>query len=379
MRFGFISTFPPTMCGLASYTDSLATHIAGLGLPISHIVRTREEGVPAPPPLVQPHAIVIGELVANHTFDHWRLNTQFKNCDVVVIQHEFGIYGGQDGEEIVSVLRALEIPTIVVLHTMLAEPTEHQRKIIEEISHYARNLVVMTDSAYRNLASSYDVVMSTVSVIPHGAPEPVDRSIFADQTVPGQLLTWGLIGPGKGIEWAIMALSLLKDQVPHAHYRIVGQTHPKVFEREGNTYLQMLERLAHELGVGDRVQFENTYLSLPELTQRIAQAEVVILPYEARQQVTSGVLVEALTAGKAVVATDFPHARELLNGENGIVVRHESPVHIAEAVEELIERRLNALFTEPQIAALQMDHSWPSVAESFYDLAKARVAEPVLR
>lgn len=379
MRFGFISTFPPTMCGLASYTDSLAAHIAGLGLPISHVVRTREEGVLAPPPPVQSHAIVVGDLVSNRTYDHWRLNSQFRHCDVVVIQHEFGIFGGDDGEEVLSVLRWLELPTIVVLHTVLSNPTDNQRRIIEEIGLHARQLVVMSDAAYSTLAEMYEITMDKVAIIPHGVPVREPLTPENNAVVPGQILTWGLIGPGKGIEWAIMALAIMKDSVPHAHYRVIGQTHPKVFEREGNTYLQMLQRLADELSVGDRVIFENSYLPLAELNKRIGKAEIVLLPYEARQQVTSGVLVEALSAGKPVVATDFPHARELLNGVNGIVVQHESPVHIAQALEMLMERNMNTLFDVSLPEELQLDHSWPTVAEHFYNLAATRIPEQVLR
>jgi glycosyltransferase involved in cell wall biosynthesis len=376
MRFGFISTYPPTMCGLASYTDSLALHVAGLGLPLSHVVRTREEGVPAPPPPVQSHAIVVGDLVSNRTYDHWRLNSQLRNCDVVVVQHEFGIFGGNDGEEVLSVLQWLEMPSIVVLHTVLSAPTQNQRRIIEEIGVFAQNIVVMTESAFSILSESYEVPLHKVSVIPHGVPVHEQQD---DTTVPGQILTWGLIGPGKGIEWGIMALSLMKDSVPHAHYRVIGQTHPKVFEREGNTYLQMLKRLALELGISDRVSFETSYLPLNELNKRIAQAEVVLLPYEAREQVTSGVLVEALSAEKPVVATNFPHARELIDGTNGKVVQHESPIHMAQALEILMEGDKDALFPRPHQPALNQDHSWPSVAQSFYDLAHSHISEPALR
>ena len=379
MRFGFISTFPPTMCGLASYTDSLARHIAELDLPTPHVVRAREDGATLAAPTVQAHAIIVGDLVTGRTEDHWLLNSQFAQCDVVVIQHEFGIFGGEDGDDVLSVMHALELPTIVVLHTVLAGPTPNQLRIVNEIGARAGSLVVMTDSAFTNLAGAYDVDMGKVSVIPHGVPVKTDPTRIPLTTVPGSILTWGLIGPGKGIEWGIMALSLVKDQFPDACYRVVGQTHPKVFERDGNDYLEMLQRLAVELGVSDRVFFENEYLPLEELWNRIDQAEIVLLPYDARNQVTSGVLVEALAAGKPVVATAFPHALELINDSNGIVVRHESPVDVAHALAVVMVRQAEGLLTHPTESMLAVDHSWPTVAQKYYDLALTQVMAPVLK
>lgn len=378
MRFGFISTFPPTMCGLASFTDSLAVHLAQLNLPTSHVLQTREEGVLVPPPPVQPHAEVVGDIIHNRPSDHWKISSRLRQCDVVVLQHEFGIYGGEDGQEVLSILRSVVAPKIVVLHTVLQSPTDNQRNIIEKIGAIADHVVVMTQSAYVLLEDNYSFPMRKVSIIPHGVPHQT-KSHADNDVIPGEFLTWGLIGPGKGIEWGIMALSILEERIPHARYRIIGQTHPKVFEREGNTYLEMLKRLATELGVDDRVYFENSYLPLEELGDRISRAQVVLLPYEARQQVTSGVLVEALSAGKPVVATNFPHARELINGENGIVVQHESPIHIAESLEKMMNTHNNSLFAVQDSSDLNHEHSWETVAQKFYSLAQSFAVEPVLR
>jgi glycosyltransferase involved in cell wall biosynthesis len=380
MRLGFISTFPPTKCGLASYTDSLTRHLSELGYPTAHVVQAREDEdtatIDLPP--TQSHAFVVADLVAGNTDDHWRLNTQFEHCDAVVIQHEFGIFGGEDGEEVLSVIRSIKLPKIVVLHTVVPDPTARQLRIIEGISDLADQLVVMTGAAFSHLQNNYSVDLSKVTIIPHGVPTAQFTSNRTDQARPGQILTWGLMGPGKGIEWGIMALAIMKPVMANLHYRIIGQIHPKVFERDGDAYFRMLDTLARELGVRDSVSFENAYVPLDELATHIAEAEIVLLPYEARHQVTSGVLVEALAAAKPVVATQFPHAQELLNGDNGIVVPHDNPIAMARALETLMRPKERALARAASPDPLA-PNSWPAVAEQFAAAARNHISAPALR
>jgi glycosyltransferase involved in cell wall biosynthesis len=234
------------------------------------------------------------------------------------------------------VLEALTAPSIVVLHTVLEEPTSHQRRVLERVAASASAVVVMSDRARSLLATHYDVDMTTVSVIPHGVPEweSLAGGHRADRTT---LLTWGLIGPGKGIEWGIRAVAALRDLQPPVHYEILGETHPKVIAHEGEAYRDRMRQLADDLGVADRVSFNARYLDRERLSARVAAADVVVLPYDSREQVTSGVLVEAVAAGKQVVATGFPHALELLADGIGSIVDHESPAGIARAVREVLE------------------------------------------
>ena len=251
-RFGFISTFPPTRCGLASFTDSLAVGLASLGNLASHVVRACDETDSAHRPTPVPHALVVGDLVANGSTEPRQVNEALQDCDVVIVQHEFGIFGGPDGEDILPVLEALTVPAIVVLHTVLEHPTPRQQFIVEHVVALAAVAVVMTVTAESFLLGNYDVPAPKVYLIPHGVPVQPEPSL-EDVVQPGTILTWGLMGPGKGIEWGIMALALLQDSHPDLTYTVIGQTHPKVFEREGHQYREMLARLAEELGVAHRV------------------------------------------------------------------------------------------------------------------------------
>ena len=358
-------------CGIASFTDSLAVGLASMDILASHVVRACDETDAALRPKPVPHAVVVADLLSNGSTDPRQVNESLQDCDVVIVQHEFGIFGGPDGEDILPVLEALTIPAIVVLHTVLEQPSPHQKFIVERVVALAAVAVVMTVTAEGFLLANYDVSPAKVSLIPHGVPVQPETSLN-DVVQPGTILTWGLMGPGKGIEWGIMALSLLQDSHPNLTYTVIGQTHPKVFERDGDQYREMLVRLSEELGVGDRVIFDDRYLDLQDLGSRVRQSDIVLLPYDARHQVTSGVLVEALAAQKKVISTAFPHAVELLSDGAGEVVKHESPRDIAEAIERLVAQDQPSL-REATGEAREHPHSWPEVAEQFLFLADTRI------
>jgi len=293
--------------------------------------------------------------------------------DVAVVQHEFGIYGGADGDEVLSVLDRLTVPAIVVLHTVLTAPTTHQRDVLESVAGSAHAVVTMTMTARTRLLEHYDVDAAKVVVIPHGAITPTEVGARLPRLGPPTLLTWGLLGPGKGIESVIDVLPDLRRLDPGLRYRIVGQTHPRVLERDGETYRTALTVRAAARGVGDMVAFDANYLDVASLRRVVARADVVVLPYESREQVTSGVLIEAVAAGKPVVATAFPHAVELLRDGAGLVVPHGDRRALAHA--------LTRVLVEPGLAASIADRSrrvtpelrWSSVAARYRDLAATLV------
>ncbi|HYT39502.1 MAG TPA: glycosyltransferase, partial [Acidimicrobiia bacterium] len=223
----------------------------------------------------------------------------------------------------------------------------------------------------------YPVDPERVALIPHGAPDnrmpehplparrtPVDRPT---------ILTWGLLGPGKGIEWVIDALGTLRDLDPAPRYLVAGETHPRVLERHGEAYREALVARAADRGVGHLVDFDARYRDLPGLGRMVARADVVILPYDSREQVTSGVLVEALAAGKPVIATGFPHAVELLAGGAGLVVPHGDPVAIGAALRRVLTEPGLAAGLGRAAAALAPDLLWPAVADRYRVLARGLV------
>lgn len=270
--------------------------------------------------------------------------TALKSFDVAVVQHEFGIYGGEDGSEVVDLVERLDVPAIVVLHTVLRAPSAGQRTIVEKLASAARLVVVQSAAARSRLLATHELDRRRVRIVPHGAP--LNLSIPQVKSAPGRrpiVLSWGLLGRGKGIEFAIEALADLRDLDPTPRYVVQGRTHPRVVEYEGEAYRESLQARARSLGIGDLVEFDDDYLDTASVLGRIREADVVLLPYRSRDQVVSGVLVEAIASGKPVVATRFPHAVELLSEGSGILVPHEDAAAIAAA--------LRRLLTDPVAAA----------------------------
>ena len=361
IRFGVLSTFPPTQCGLATFSSALATHLVEAGADVS-VVRLVDSPQP-PVPLVS-HQLVTGAP------DEARAAAAALNaCDVALVQHEYGIYGGADGVDVLDVLARVRVPVITVLHTVLARPTPHQHEVLARVVAASSMTVTMTEAGRQRLIAGWGVDPGSVTVIAHGARDnrSPDGPVTPRHTGP-VVLTWGLLGEGKGIEWALEALAGLTDLRPRPTYRIVGQTHPKVRERCGEVYRDGLARLVDRLGIGAMVQMDDRYLDVPTLQRIVASADVVLLPYDSPDQVTSGVLTEAVVAGKPVVSTAFPHAVELLSGGAGLLVPRRDPVAIRTA--------LRRVLTEPGLAAAMGAASrglapgllWSAVAGRYVDL-----------
>jgi glycosyltransferase involved in cell wall biosynthesis len=226
----------------------------------------------------------------------------------------------------------------------------------------AATVVVMTETA-RKILEGYSVASEKVRVIPHGVPARTSPAPMHD--VRARVLTWGLIGPGKGIEWGIRAMAQLDDLDPRPTYEVLGQTHPKVVARYGERYRDSLHALVDELGLAEQVTLDPRYLDPAELAAAVSAADVVVLPYDSRDQVTSGVLVEAIAAGIPVVATRFPHARELLEYGPGILVNHEDPRAIAGAIRTILTRRDLVERMRRSASAATAETSWADVARRY--------------
>lgn len=367
LSVGFLSTYPPTQCGLASFTASLRAQLVADGCR-SGVVRV----VDKPEPLVG--SDVVCHLVPQSVVAQMQAAEALDEFDVAVVQHEFGIYGGADGDEVLGVLDRVTVPVIVVLHTVLTAPSAHQREVLERVTSRADAVITMTMTARTRLLESYDVNAAKVVVIPHGAIDSTTVGAPRARRGPRVILTWGLLGPGKGIESVIDVLPELRRLDLRLRYSVVGQTHPRVLERDGEAYRTALIVRAAARGVGDMVAFDAKYLDVAALQRVVVQADVVVLPYESREQVTSGVLIEAVAAGKPVVATAFPHAVELLGHGAGLVVPHDDRRALAHA--------LRRVLVEPGLAESMADRSgrvapelrWSSVAARYRELAETLVA-----
>lgn len=362
--YGFLSTHPPTQCGLATFNSALAAHLTGDRVPggVVRVTTGTDDQRPGPGVVhTWPTRSVAGWRGAASALDDF---------DVAVVQHEYGIYPGPDGQEVLPLLRRLAVPSIVVLHTVLASPTSRQKELLEQIVDAAGVVVTMTETARDRLAAGYKVDAAKVTTIPHGSAEHI-RSPTTSRQHP-HLLTWGLLGPGKGIEWALRALAQLQDLAPSPTYTVAGRTHPKVLERHGEAYRSGLYQLGAQLGVSTAVRYDPVYRDEASLDSLIRSADVVVLPYDSREQVTSGVLIEAVAAGIPVVATRFPHAVEMLRGGPGLLVPHQNPRALAAAVRRVL--------TEPGLAAKLVGRArtptltWTAVAQRYGALADQLLA-----
>jgi len=372
IRFGFVSTFPPTQCGLATFTAALRGALLDSSADEGRVVRLVDVPVP------RPGDEVVAQLVADDAASLRHAAAQLNLCDVAIMQHEYGVYGGADGSEILHLLDQVLVPCVVVLHTVLTDPTPHQRQVLEAVIAKADAVVAMTMTARDRLAAGYAVDLTKVSIIAHGAPAL--QTTMAQPTFrTGEftVLTWGLLGPGKGIEWGIEAMTMLRDLAPRPRYMVAGQTHPKVLLHQGDVYRDRLREQVRQADLGSSITFDGHYRNTSALASLVRSADVVLLPYDSTEQVTSGVLIEAVAAGKPVVATQFPHAREVLAGGAGLLVPHRDPAAIAAALRSLMTRTDVMARVAAAATAAAPQLLWPVIADQYRELAGRLISASV--
>jgi len=362
-----LSTYPPTACGLATFSSALARALEAQGHR-TRIVRVTEHAT-------EPVAVnrVAGTLVNGSGASVRRAAAMLSDADTAIVQHEYGIFGGRDGEEVLDVIRGVTVPVITVLHTVPLEPTPNQRRILEEISRWSSRVVVLTRCARDRLVGRYSVDDDAVETIPHGAivVDDVDHdtSMGARDDTRPELLSWGLLGPNKGIEHVIDAVAALHAQGHSVRYTIAGMTHPKVVQVHGEAYRHGLVERARARGIGHLVSFDPTYRGPDDLARYLATSSVIVLPYASADQVVSGVLVDSIAAARPVISTAFPHAVELLSSGAGLLVRHDDSDGLEQAIRAATsDRRL--LDTMADTArGLADQHRWSRVAARYADLS----------
>jgi glycosyltransferase involved in cell wall biosynthesis len=334
IRTAFVATYPPQLCGIATFTSDLA---AATG---SHaIVALR------PPESVGDYPPEVGHHIRRDVpgdYEQAAAWLDASGSDVVSIQHEYGIWGGTDGAHVLDLVRTLRTPSVATLHTVLRHPTPSQHHILTELVEAVEATVVMSSSAARLLRRSYGIDPARVEIVPHGVP---DLPLVAPDRIKPRLglegrtliLSFGLLGPGKGYESVIAAMPALVQKVPDALYVIVGATHPDLLRHEGESYRRRLESLAASLGVVDHVRFEGRFMEVAELTTWLLAADIFVTPYPNLEQIVSGTLSYAMGAGKAIVSTPYTYARERLAQGRGLLVEPGSTSSLTQALVELAQ------------------------------------------
>lgn len=377
-RIAFVGGFEPRRCGIATFTHDLCEAVAEaapLAQCFAGALNDRPEGYKYPPR--------VRFEILETDLDSYRRAADFlnfNNTEVLCVQHEFGIFGGPAGSHVLAMLKEVRMPVVTTLHTVLQQPDPAQRQVMEELVRRSERLVVMARKGAEILQESYGVPTGKVDVIPHGIPEIpfADPDIYkARFGVEGcrVLLTFGLLGPGKGIEHAIGALPEIVRRHPDTVYLVLGATHPHLVAREGESYRLSLERLAENLGVREHVVFYNRFVSDDELAEFIGAADIYLTPYLNEAQITSGTLAYVFGAGNAVVSTPYWHARELLADGRGILVPFRDPQAVAEGVCAFLDDPERLARTRREAYQFGRETIWPAVARRYLEsFRQARAA-----
>ncbi len=367
-RIAFVGNYLPRECGIATFTTDLCTALAaeyGPGRLFAIPVNEPDSHYDYPD---QVRLELEQDELASYERAADFLN--FNGNDLVCLQHEYGIYGGNAGSHILTLLRKLKMPLVTTLHTVLREPDTYQRAVLEEIASLSDRLVVMSELAAELLRDVYAVPDEKIDVIAHGVPEMhfMDPNYFKDRFgTEGKsvLLTFGLLSPNKGIENVIRALPAILARHPNVVYIVSGVTHPHIRRREGERYREELIALAEELGVSSQLILNNRFVSAEELIEHVGAADIYITPYRHEAQVVSGTLAIALGAGKAIISTPYWHAKELLAEQRGMIVPFDDPGSLANAVIELLENDAARHAMRKRAYLYSRTTTWPKTARAY--------------
>jgi len=345
VRVAFVSTYPPRQCGIATFCQDLLFGLEEL----SRKKQLDTDGV---------RVVAIGSVpyrydypaevcfqIRDYLQKDYKEAAEFLNLapvDVVSVQHEFGIFGGIDGEYVIDLMEALKKPIVTTLHTVLETPTRGQRRVLERICEISTGIVVQAQRAVHMLADAYTVPRSKIHMIHHGAPDvpfldPASHKRDCGADGRPMILTFGLIGPNKGIEYAIDAIAKVARRFPDVLYIVLGATHPEVKKRFGERYRASLEEKVKEQGLERNVSFVNRFVSKEELIRFLVAADVYCSPYPSTEQITSGTLAYAIACGRAIVSTPSWYAQELLADGRGVLVPVKDPDALAEELVRLLD------------------------------------------
>ena len=383
-KLGFIGDYLPRKCGIATFTADLCGAVANQYRSVDcSVVPVNDipEGYEYPPDV-------------HFEFDQQDLDSyrraadflNFSNVDIVCLQHEYGIYGGQAGRHILALLRDLRMPVVTTLHTVLREPNGDQRRVMRELAELSSRLVVMSQRGREFLLDVYGVPDAKIDVIAHGIPDMpfVDPNASKEQFgVEGKhvVLTFGLLSPNKGVEYALKALPEAIREFPNLVYIVLGATHPHLVREQGETYRLSLERMASDLGVRKNVIFYNRFVERHELIEFLAAADIYLTPYLEPAQITSGTLAYAFGCGKPVISTPYWHAEELLADGRGVLVPFRDSAAITQQICTLLRDEPHRHAVGRRAYGLGREMIWSHVAhlymDSFQRARRMRINRPV--
>lgn len=339
-KIAVIGNYLPRQCGIATFTTDLSQSLSHELITEENLINVAMDDIPEGynyPPQVK---FRVRQNVQSDYF--WAADYLNANqYDAVIVQHEYGIFGGEDGAHILQMIQSLKMPVITNLHTVLEHPTDGQRKVMNGLAKYSDRLLVMSKKAIDILTNVYEIDKKMITFIPHGIPDVAfkEPGIFNNRfglENKDVILTFGLLGPDKGIENMIEAMPLIVKEHPNVMYLILGQTHPHILDKTGDSYRRSLQQLVNKLGMKNHIIFHNNFVKLEMLVQYLQTAKIYAIPYLKKEQITSGTLAYALGVGTAVVSTPFWYAEESLAEGRGKLVPFNNPAEMAKEINYLL-------------------------------------------
>src|SRR5215203_949501 len=392
MRVAIVSTYRPRPCGIAVFSSDLRAALlesdSSLAVEIVSIVR--DDHLSHPPEVI---TTIHQEVVTDYATAASELNR--RDVDVVLVEHEYGIFGGDSGRYVLELANELAVPLVVTLHTVLENPPPDRAEVLRALCDRAALVMVFTETAGRMVVDQGLADLDRVRVVPHGAPDELTQAAWSDQAgddisssslqlglpaLNGRtvLSTFGLISDSKGLELAIRALPKITASHPEVLYLIAGQTHPEVINKEGEGYRLSLHRLVHDLDLCDHVSFIDRFLTIDELALLLARTDLYLTPYRSKDQIVSGALTFAVAAGCPVVSTPYFYAEDLLSSGAGRLVPSGDSFELAAAALDLLGSPVKMKAARAEARRVGADLTWSSVGKTTLELL-SEVAQGALQ
>lgn len=375
-RMLFLGSFPPRECGIATFTKDVVDSFDARFATKSEIIAIDEPG--GETRVYGPE--VVARLTQNDrgSYSDIAALVNAHPAQILDIQHEYGLFGGDDGSWVLDLINGVTKPVVLTLHTILPEPNENHRRVAQAICNAAQTISVHTETGRNMLIEKYGVNAHKITVIHHGVPDVPFRETavpkasfgFGDRMV---ISTFGLINRGKGLEFAIEAMRDVVKTHPEALYLILGETHPTIRKREGEEYRESLQKLVGEYGLENNVKLVNKYLEFDELVNYLAATDIYLTPYLNPVQIVSGTLAYAMGCGKAIVSTPYLYASEVLAHHRGFLCEFRNAPSIATTLTALLDDPDLRRSTERRAYKFGRQMTWPNVALAYGEMFSALV------
>lgn len=370
-KMALLGTYAPRKCGIATFTQDLFHHICD-GKNQCMVIAVNDD-------MKYDYPKEVKMEINQHTLEDYIELSQkinLSSIEVVCIQHEFGIYGGENGVYLIELMKRLTVPMVTTLHTILDEPSENQKQIIQEIGRLSSQIIVMSEMGKSMLSEIYGIEMYKVQVIEHGIPDPdlfpvkYFREEFGlnDKKV---LLTFGLLSRSKGIETTLKALPKIIKKHPNVVYVVLGASHPHVIKHEGESYRKKLKDMCHQLDISDHVIFVDRFVTQEELFGFLQMSDIYIIPYLSEKQITSGTLAYAMATDNAVVSTPFWHAKEALAKGKGLFFGFNDSKTLGKIVTKLLDNQSLLARYQRSAANYARQFTWRKVGGKYLQLFKS--------